>query len=76
MTTLITGFPGLVALALVERLLRRRPDERFACLVGEMRRSCPNMVPRDFLADAMSHLSGLDDFVRRHPEIDSVQEHR
>lgn len=33
MTTLITGFPGLIASALLEQLLDRRPDERFVCLV-------------------------------------------
>lgn len=33
MTTLITGFPGLIASALLERLSRRRPDEPFVCLV-------------------------------------------
>ena len=33
MTTLITGFPGLVATALVERLMPLRADEVFTCLV-------------------------------------------
>jgi thioester reductase-like protein len=32
-TTLITGFPGLIATALLERLLQMRPDESFTCLV-------------------------------------------
>ncbi len=33
MSTLLTGFPGFVATALLERLLERRPDEEFVCLV-------------------------------------------
>lgn len=33
MPTLLTGFPGFLATALLERLLRRRPDEEFVCVV-------------------------------------------
>ncbi len=55
MTTLITGFPGLIASALVERLAPRRPDDQFVCLVEPRARR---------LADRR-----LEDLETRHPGL-------
>jgi thioester reductase-like protein len=78
-TTFITGFPGLIATALVERLLGLQPDEEFTCLVerravraaelrsDELDRRVPGARRRLRLVegDITDPLLGLDDAARR-----------